>query len=145
MSGRSTKPEEFLDKTFYPGGSKAMAAFIQKNLRYPKEALANNVEGKVTLFLDINKDGKVIKVQVKKSLGCGCDEEAVRVAKLLKFTKTRNKKVRVTFHKTIHIPFKPPQAKSLSYQYSSTKKLPQEKPKQEKPSSGYTYTIKIGG
>jgi protein TonB len=145
MSKRSTKPEEFLDKTFYPGGPKAMAAFIQKHLRYPKEALENKVEGKVTLFLHISKEGRVTKVQVKKGLGHGCDEEAVRLAKLLRFTKTRNKKVRVLFHKTIHIPFKLPAVKGLAYQYTSTSAGEKKETEQKKPSSGYTYTIKIGG
>lgn len=142
MAKRSSKPDSFIEKSYYPGGGKAMAQFIAKNLKYPQEALDNKIEGRVTLELDIDKNGKVIRSRVKSGLGHGCDEEAQRVASLMRFSATRNKKLRVEFHKTIHIPFQLPlQGQRLSYQVTSKPKA--ESKDSQQSSSSYTYTISV--
>lgn len=144
MGKRSTKPESFIEKTYYPGGGKAMAAFIAKHLKYPQEALDNRIEGKVTLELDIDKNGRVIRTRVKSGLGYGCDEEAQRLASLMRFSATKNKKVRVEFHKTIHIPFQlPPQGQKLTYNITTSKAPDSGKSEQKPQNSGYIYGIKL--
>ncbi len=79
------KEEEFFlvveQSAEFPGGAGALNKFLRKNLKYPKTASENGIEGKVILQLSIEKNGTIGKVDVLKSLGYGCDEEAVRVVK----------------------------------------------------------------
>ena len=65
----------------FPGGPRAFGSFLQKNLRYPSAAQRANVGGKVYVQFVVNTDGTIQDVQVLKSVGFGCDEEAVRVIK----------------------------------------------------------------
>jgi protein TonB len=65
----------------FPGGNKAFGAFLQKNLRYPSAAQRANVGGKVYVQFVVNTDGTIQDVQILKSVGFGCDEEAIRVIK----------------------------------------------------------------
>ena len=65
----------------FPGGPRAFGAFLQVNLKYPKAAQRANVGGKVYIQFDINTDGTIEDVEVLKSVGFGCDEEAIRVIK----------------------------------------------------------------
>ncbi|MEM7160955.1 MAG: energy transducer TonB [Bacteroidota bacterium] len=105
------KPKKFIQVPQYPGGRDAMRKFITENLSYPKKAGENNIEGTVVVVIDINGDGIVERTRLKKKLGYGCDEEAQRVAKLLKFHPTKNRKVRVTSHRTINFSFRKPRKK----------------------------------
>lgn len=52
-------------------------------IKYPAKAQMNNIEGTVLLRMFIDKEGNASKIEVVKSLGYGCDEEAIRVAKTL--------------------------------------------------------------
>jgi TonB family protein len=67
----------------YPGGEDAMLAFIKKNLKYPAVAAEQRVEGRVTIRFVINAEGDVTDVNVLRSLSKECDDEAVRVVKLM--------------------------------------------------------------
>ncbi|RWY55631.1 energy transducer TonB [Mucilaginibacter gilvus] len=61
-------------------------AAIYAQLNYPDKAKENNITGFVTVQLTIDKDGNTKNVEVIKSLGYGCDEEALRVMKAVKYT-----------------------------------------------------------
>lgn len=63
----------------FPGGEKEMLRFIRNNLRYPLSAQDNNIQGTVILNFVVDREGKIISIRVVKSIGFGCDEEAVRV------------------------------------------------------------------
>jgi hypothetical protein len=80
-------------------------------------------------------------VNVTKSLGYGCDEEAIRVVNLLKYEKAKNRGVRVTAGMRTRINFKMPVAK-VQFEYT-TKKKSEEKPKSDNAGQGkgYGYTI----
>lgn len=71
------------DMPSYPGGDAALLGFISKNIKYPRQAKRMGVEGKVHLSFVIDTDGRVTDVKVLRGIGAGCDEEAVRVLKLL--------------------------------------------------------------
>lgn len=61
------------------GGNKAFKNYIKNSLRYPDAARENEIEGTVVLQLTIDIDGSISNIDIKKSLGYGCDEEAVRL------------------------------------------------------------------
>ena len=62
-------------------GMKAFKEYIDTNLIYPKEAEKASISGKVKLGFTITAEGKVRDVEVLRSLGYGCDEEAIRLLK----------------------------------------------------------------
>ena len=55
--------------------------YLKDKLRYPPKALEAGTEGRVRLELTISSNGNIDKVEVLKSLGDGCDEEAIRLVK----------------------------------------------------------------
>lgn len=63
----SADPRQFLEKWVY------------QYLRYPKEAVKDGIQGKVTVDFIIEKDGSVSDVRVVRSADPLLDEEAVRV------------------------------------------------------------------
>jgi periplasmic protein TonB len=65
----------------FPGGMAAFGKFLSKNMKYPAAAQRANVQGKVYIQFVVNTDGSIQNVDVLKSVGFGCDEEAVRVIK----------------------------------------------------------------
>jgi protein TonB len=136
------KEKKFLKLPKYPGGKAAFQEFIKKNLRYPKEALENKIEGSVHIHYRVNGLGKVIEVTVTKSLGHGCDEEAIRVVKLLKYEKAKNRGLRVTAGMRTRINFKIPKAK-VQFEYKTTKKKIEEKTKSDSTGQGETYGYTI--
>ena len=140
--------KKIIEKPFFPGGPKAMREYIKANLVYPQEAIENNIEGSVYCRYKINHQGKVVEVIVINGLGYGCEEEAVRLIKSIKFDLPKIPyRIKAFFQKTIRIHFKlktkspekikldgkPPQ-----YQY---RLVPSDKVQTVK---SYNYTLKIG-
>jgi protein TonB len=82
-------PDE--DKTFsfveempsFPGGEKKMIEFILTNIHYPPVALENNIAGKVYVKFTVDKEGKITNPELLRGIGGGCDEEAMRILKLM--------------------------------------------------------------
>jgi len=67
----------------YVGGQAALAKFLQSNIVYPAEAKKLGIEGKVYLNFVIDEQGNVTNVKLLRGIGGGCDEEAIRVVKLM--------------------------------------------------------------
>ena len=67
----------------YPGGTDALLKFITSNIKYPAIAKQNGIEGKVLVQFIIDEKGNVVNLKVIKGIGYGCDEEAVRVCKMM--------------------------------------------------------------
>ncbi|MBP1630615.1 MAG: TonB family protein [Bacteroidetes bacterium] len=67
----------------FSGGDAALFDFIKNNLSYPRLALENKVEGKVYLRFYVEVDGSITDIKVMRGIGYGCDEEAVRIVKLM--------------------------------------------------------------
>ena len=55
--------------------------YLTKNLRYPELAKENNIRGRVVVEFIVDEEGRIGKAVVKKGIGGGCDEEALRVVK----------------------------------------------------------------
>lgn len=103
---REIKKKDFLPSPEFPGGPKALSAFISQNINYPPEAIAMKIEGTVVVKTEINHKGVVIDTKVISGIGYGCNEEAARVVKLLKFRIDKVRNVKVSFFKTFNIHFK---------------------------------------
>lgn len=79
---------EDYDKTFtkveieseYPGGQPAWLRYLNKNFRYPQDALNNEIQGTVVVQFIVDKDGNVSDVQaVNGPETGGLRDEAIRV------------------------------------------------------------------
>jgi len=91
----------------FPGGQEKMLDFLSENLKYPDSAKESGIHGTVYISFVVRKDGTISDVKVLRSIGGGCDEEAVRVVKKMPHWKPatqRGKKVDVVF--TIPVVFK---------------------------------------
>ena len=129
------KEKKFIDLPRYSGGKEALSKFIQENLRYPKEALEAKVEGKVVVGFDVDDNGLVHNVHLVHGIGFGCDEEAMRIVRLLRYQKVSNRGRRVLMHSKLNIRFKLPKS-ALAYTVSKAKPKQQTAKK-----STITYTI----
>jgi TonB family protein len=91
----------------YPGGFKALIDFLSENIRYPQEAKKQNIQGRVIVQFVVDKDGSVTNAEIKRDIGGGCGEEALRVLSIMpkwQFGMQNNIPVRVYY--TLPISFK---------------------------------------
>jgi periplasmic protein TonB len=75
-------------------------AALQREVVYPERALRANIQGRVYVQFIVNEKGEVENPRVIRGIGGGCDEEAIRVVKLAKFTPgmQRGRPVRVQYN-----------------------------------------------
>lgn len=151
---KEKKAKHFIQQPEFPGGPKELTKFIYANLRYPAAAVEAKIEGTVMVEYDIDYKGNVVDTRILQSLGYGCDEEAVRVVRMLKFVVGRNRGVKVLFHKKAQIRFKlpvpakaptpvPPQPANMQVNYVYTTTPSSEPAEQPKGGNTYTYTVTL--
>jgi len=63
----------------FPGGEQAMLDFISNNVKYPKSAREDDVEGRVIVQFVISKTGDVVDAKIVKSVRSDIDEAALNV------------------------------------------------------------------
>lgn len=63
----------------FPGGKSAMTNFVQKNLRYPQDAIDNGIQGRVVVSFVIETNGRISDVKVVKGVSPSLDKEALRI------------------------------------------------------------------
>jgi periplasmic protein TonB len=67
----------------FPGGIAVLLKFIAENLKYPAEAIENNIQGRVIMKFAIMADGSVSRIEILRGINPLLDEEALRVISLL--------------------------------------------------------------
>ena len=72
-------------------GYENLKQFVKANISYPEEAKKNKIKGVVAISYVVEKDGSVSDIKVRRGLGYGCDEEAIRIARLMKFKPGKHK------------------------------------------------------
>lgn len=93
-SGVVESPEEMLKKNpnaaipfslvenkpaFNDSDANAFSQWVNENIKYPQEAIDQNIEGRVVLQFTVDKNGQVKDVQVLRGVNEILDKEAVRV------------------------------------------------------------------
>ena len=87
-------------KPEFPGGTSEMYKWLSNNINYPTEAAEDGVQGKVTVSMIIEKDGRITNVHVVRGRHPALDKEAVRAVKSMpRWNPGRNngQPVRVTY------------------------------------------------
>jgi len=88
------------DAPMYPGGDEARMKFLRDNLKYPQLARESGIDGTVYIEFIIEVNGSISKPVIKRDIGGGCGDEALRVVKAMpKWApgKQRGKAVRTQF------------------------------------------------
>jgi protein TonB len=84
----------------FPGGMPAMIEYLQNNLKYPKDAIKQQVGGRVMVMFVVETDGSLSNVRVARKVFHSLDTEAVRVVKSMpkwKPGKEKGRLVRVNY------------------------------------------------
>lgn len=80
----SNKADQEVDKMpAYPGGDEARSKFFVETVKYPENALKKGIQGTVFISFLVKADGSITNVKIMRGIGGGCDEEAIRVVKLM--------------------------------------------------------------
>lgn len=91
----------------FPGGADSLLQYQIRNLKYPRPAAENAIQGMVVLKFIIEKDGAINTVNIVRDIGGGCGAEAKRlVLAMPKWTpgKKNGQAVRVEY--TMPVKFK---------------------------------------
>ena len=91
-------PEEEMAE--FPGKQEALYKFIAKNVKYPKECIEKEIEGRVHVKFVIDQQGNIINSEIIRSVHPLLDEEALRVVNSMphwKPAKMEGKPVKVEF------------------------------------------------
>lgn len=67
----------------FPGGDAARYKFLKDHLRYPSEAKELRISGTVFLTFVVERDGSITDIKILRGVGGGCEEEAIRVVKMM--------------------------------------------------------------
>ena len=84
----------------FPGGMPALISYLQNNIKYPKDAEKQKVEGRVLVQFVVETDGIISDVKVAKEVFPSLDAEGIRVVQAMpKWTpgKHKGKSVRVQY------------------------------------------------
>ncbi|MCH2215418.1 MAG: energy transducer TonB [Flavobacteriales bacterium] len=85
----------------FPGGEAALMKYLGKNIKYPAIAKDAGIQGTVYVTFVVDESGAVKDTKVLRSIGGGCDEEAIRVVENMpKWSpgKQRGKSVKVQYN-----------------------------------------------
>ena len=70
---------------YYKNGEEGMNEFLLSEIEYPKLAIEKTVEGTVVVEFIVETNGYVTGIVLKKGVGAGCTEEALRLIKVTKW------------------------------------------------------------
>ncbi len=67
----------------YPGGDGALFEYLSNNIKYPKDAEKQGIQGRVIVRFVVEKDGSVSDVKIVRSIHPLLNKEAIRVIQLM--------------------------------------------------------------
>lgn len=82
--GALVTPQEPLEQEpSFPGGNQALSSFLAQNINYPELAREMGEQGIIYISYNIETDGTLSDIQIRKGVSTSLDEEAIRVVKLM--------------------------------------------------------------
>jgi len=77
-------PEIFAEEMpSYPGGDAERQKFLAETIHYPQQAAETGIQGTVYIQFIVDTRGNITDVKIMRGIGGGCDEEAIRVIKMM--------------------------------------------------------------
>lgn len=74
-------PQKGTYETVTETGTKALMAFLSRNVKYPVKAEENGIQGRVICSFVVETDGSITEVTVVNPVEPSLDKEAIRVVK----------------------------------------------------------------
>lgn len=100
----------------FPGGQKGLMEYLGKNVKYPADAAAKGIQGRVITSFVVQKDGSISNVKIVRGVEPSLDKEAERVITTMpKWAPGRQRGEAVNVKYTVPIAFhlsKPEQPKA---------------------------------
>jgi TonB family protein len=93
----------------FPGGEIARNKFLSENIVFPQLATESGIQGTVYVSFIVDSKGNITDAKILHGIGGGCDEEALRVVKMMpnwKPGRQNGKLVRVLFNMPIYFTLK---------------------------------------
>jgi TonB family protein len=81
-SKKDQKPD-IDEMPIFPGGEDELYKFLSNNIRYPESARLREIRGKVFVSFVVDKDGSIKNIKIHKGLKGGCNQEVVRVIRMM--------------------------------------------------------------
>ena len=79
-----TKSSQVIEKMpMFPGGEKALLAYLKENLKYPAVASENGFQGRVIVLFTVEADGSLTDVRIGSGVDFYLDREALRIVKAM--------------------------------------------------------------
>ena len=69
--------------------NKKLLQFVYSNIKYPKAAAKEGIQGTVVVKFLIDKEGNITEREIVRGIGGGCDEEVLRVVDLMEDMEAR--------------------------------------------------------
>jgi protein TonB len=67
----------------YHGGESERLKFLKDHIEFPKNAAENGIQGTIYFQFVVDTKGNITDVKILRGIGGGCDEEALRVIKMM--------------------------------------------------------------
>ncbi len=86
MEEPESKKEIFItaeEMPSYSGGETERMKFLADNIKYPQQAAETGIQGTIYIQFVVDSKGNITDVTIMRGIGGGCDEEAVRVIKMM--------------------------------------------------------------
>ena len=107
-----------LESAAYPIFDKknyGFSKFIADNIKYPEAAFKQNISGKVRISFIIETNGLASHLVVVNAVGGGCEQEAIRLLKLISWHPGLNNNMAVRSRMELDITFKLNQSSDTGY------------------------------
>ncbi len=69
------------ENAHFNGGERARMEFMAKYIKYPQEAIQQNLEGSVYVGFNVNRNGRLSDIKVVRGIHPSLDKEAIRIVK----------------------------------------------------------------
>lgn len=65
----------------FPGGRQGLVTYLVENMKYPKAAAANNIEGQVLVSFVVEADGSLTHLKIVRPVDPDLEAEALRIVR----------------------------------------------------------------
>jgi TonB family protein len=91
----------------FEAGDSCFNQFFAHNVHYPDQAREANIDGRVVVRVYIDENGAITEAEILRGIGGGCEEEALRIVKLMpRWTPARYKGKKVGVYMLMKMLFK---------------------------------------
>jgi TonB family protein len=104
-----------MPKPVFDDSSQKYSDFIATNMKYPEAAAKQNITGTVEVFFVVEPTGRPTNIKILQGIGAGCNEEAMRLAELLRWKPGTKNNRPVRSEMTLNITFNLSGAENIRY------------------------------